>query len=60
MITGATIVLFLFGGWLGDWVELKESRVEEGGGLEGLELPEFEGAERVKEPPLLRPALLFA
>ncbi len=50
-------------GWLG---VVKESRslegldVGEGDDLELLELLELEGAERVKEPPPLRPALLFA
>ena len=56
-------------GWLGvvnASRSLEGLDVLEGDDLEGvddlelLELLEFEGAERVKEPPLLRPALLFA
>ncbi|GBO52322.1 hypothetical protein APA_5412 [Pseudanabaena sp. lw0831] len=70
---GATIVEGLFDdGWLGgvnasrsleglDVVEGDDlAGVDDLDGADDLELLELEGAERVKEPPPLRPALLFA
>jgi hypothetical protein len=45
----------------GDGLEgVDDEGVDDLEGADGLELPELEGDERVKEPPLLRPALLFA